>query len=502
MNVALNICGKNVKILSLKGRQVKQWASADLPAGLVRDGLILDTKAVGQIVNDLFKSTGMPRDKVTASVAGLSFTYRFLKLPRMKPALLEEAIIRAARKEVSLPLEDLYLSWQQLPDIGDELSFFVLGVPRNPIDAILETLEVAGVEPYLMGVRPLALARVAERSDAIIVNIEECCFDIVIMSGGIPRVIHTITPRIENATLEDNIRRLADELTKTAAFYQSNNKDMQLDNSTPLLLTGDWAANSPASALLQTEVEYPIQSLIAQVEVPKGLPMDSYAAVIGLALKKAPSKTEKKIDMANFVDVNVNILAGKYRKPKAKPVSPAYVWLGILLAAAVILLYPLYQVYTQAKTENAALETALTDIQRQVNIAIAMNEENTNIEKMLQSETTAADAVKKAYAETIGTRGNFTSNLEIVTSLAPAQTIFTTLEINPDEISIHGETFSVFTVVDYATALEAAGVFYEVRINEIDEGPSAVYLEEGADTAPVNVIKFEIVITKYAPGSN
>ncbi len=131
MYVALNISSSNIKILSLKGRQVKKWASLALPGGLVRDGLILQPEAVGEAINSLFKSTGISRERVITSLAGLSFTYRFLSLPRMKPSLLEEAILRAAKKEISLPLDELYLSWQTLPVKGDEQTFFILGVPRN-----------------------------------------------------------------------------------------------------------------------------------------------------------------------------------------------------------------------------------------------------------------------------------------------------------------------------------------------------------------------------------
>jgi Tfp pilus assembly PilM family ATPase/Tfp pilus assembly protein PilN len=501
MNVGLNICEKNIKILALQGRQVKKWATADLPSGLVRDGLILQPKAVGEAINALFKSAGMPRDKVIFSVSGLSFTYRFIRLPHIKPSLLEEAIIRAAKKEISLPLDELYLSWQQLPDEGDEFSFFVLGIPRNLIDAMVETLKIAGIEPYLMDLRPLALARTAERSDAIIVNIEAGCFDIVFMSGGVPRVIHTILPRSDNSTLEDNIHRLADELTKTTAFYQSNNPNTLLNNTTPLLLTGEWATDSTTSALLQTEVEYPVQPLTPHVEIPEGMPMDSFAAIIGLALKKNPQQTAKKIAGANFIDVNINVLAGKYRKvKKSKPVSPVYLWLGIFLVVAVILLYPLYQAQAKVTTENTALEMQLNDVKRQINISMIINEDNILIEEMIQSVNATADAVKKAYLNTIGTRGDFTADIETVTSLIPSLTLFTTLETNQDEIAIHGETDSVFNIVNYATALEATGAFYDVRINELSEGTSAVFAEDNPESlTPITVTKFEIVITKQAP---
>jgi type IV pilus assembly protein PilM len=493
MSVALNICGKDIKVLSINGRQVKKWGSAELPPGLVSYGLVLDTKAVGQAVNALFKSIGLPRDKVIVSVAGLPFTYRFLKLPRMKSSLLTEAIIRAARKEFSTPLDELYLSWQQLPDEDNELSFFVLGVPVRPVDAMLETLKLAGIVPYLMGLRPLALARTAERSDAIIVNMEQCCFDIVFMSGGIPRVIHTITPRSETATLEDNIHRLADELTKTATFYQSNRPDAQLDTTTPLLLTGDWADKSASVALLQAEIEYPIQPLIAHTEIPPDLPMNSYAALIGLAMKKTPHNTAQKIRDANFVDINVNILDGKYRKPKARPVPLKYVLTWLVLAVLMVLLYPLYQARADVLAENAVLDNELYDINRKITVSSIIGEENVAKENTIQSLITDTKAVNNAYMTTLGYRGEYGSNMETVTSLLPETAVYTGLEINHNEISVSGEADSMFTVIEYAAALDALGTFYDVRINSLEEASSKF--------SAATVTRFEIIIEKYSPAA-
>jgi Tfp pilus assembly protein PilN len=502
MYVALNISSNNIKVLSLKGRQVKKWASAALADGLVKDGLILQPQVVGEAVNSLFKSTGIPRDRVVASISGLSFTYRFLSLPRMKASLLEEAIIRAARKEISLPMDELYLSWQSLPSKDSELSFFVVGVPRNLIDAAVATLKAAAIEPYLMDLRPLALARTADRTEAIVINLEPDCFDIVFITGGVPMVTHTLIPRGESATLEDNIRRLADELTKTATFYQSNNPEAQINLSTPLLLTGEMAADSTASGLLQAEVEYPIEPLVPTVGFPADFPVDSYAATIGLALKTMPKKAAAKGEAVRFTDININLLDGKYRKPKAKPVRARYIVMGVILALAVVLLYPLYRAHAQLQTDNTALEASLNDVRRELNIAVITNEDDNIAEDAITTIYSVTNAVKNASISILGTRGVFTTELELVTSLIPQNTLFTSIEIGPNDISIQGETDSVFTVVDYAAALEATGAFPGVRITLLDDTQPAVASEESpaAWQSQVGVVTFEILIQKYLPG--
>jgi type IV pilus assembly protein PilM len=485
MNVALNISQKNIKIISIEGRRVKKWGMAEIPPDLVSDGLILKPQTLGPLISDLFKKVGIPRERVTCGIAGLAFTYRFITLPRMKPGLIEEALLRAAKKEISIPLEELYVAWQRFPDTGNEMSYFVLGVERNRIDAMVETLKSARIEPYLMGIRPLALTRIAERSEGILVNFEESCFDIVFMSGGLPRVIHTINPRNTSVTLEDNVHRLADELTKTATFYRSNNPDAELDNSTPLLITGDWVAEPAAIAILQTEVEYPISRLVAQVEIPEGLPMDSYAATIGLALKAIPPKTAKS-RTEKYTDVNVNILAGKYRVPKAKPVPLSRVMAWVLLAAALILLFPLYRTYTDVKSKNASLALQINDTQRLINIYNTITEEDLVTENTITGLTTAAENITAAYRGVLSSRENVRTDLELVTSLVPDKTYFSSIEIFENEIIINGESDSVFTVVSYASELKKQARFSDVRIDKLQEGQSAYLTVVSANVTAVS----------------
>jgi Tfp pilus assembly protein PilN len=500
MNVALTISAGKIKVLSLKGRQVKKWASFDLESGLVRDGLILQPQAVGEAINSLFKSTGLPRDRVIASVAGMSFTYRFISLPRLKPALVEESVLRAARKEISLPLEELYLSWQAIPGQGDEQSYFVLGVPRNLIDPAVQTLKIAGVPPYLMDLRALALARTAQQSDAIVVNLDADCSDIVFITGGLPTVIHSMSPRGEGATLEDNIRRLADELTKTAAFYQSSHPEANLSSATPLLLSGDLTAETPAGALLHAEVEYPIEPLYPPVQYPDNLPAASYTAAIGLALKEATKKTPPRWEQFLFHDINVNILAGKFRKPKARPVPARYVWLGVLLAIFLVLLFPLYQARQHIKTDNLKLENDAASIQRELDFADIAGAASATTEASINSITAASAAVKNAIITILGTRGDYGASLRLVTGAIPAHTLITSIEVGRDAITIRGETDSVFSVVAYATALEAADNSSKVRITSLDEADAAsVTTNETGTPAGVKAIIFEILVQKPAP---
>ncbi len=496
MYATLTLTNRNIKILSVKGNRVAKWGSLALANGMVKDGLILQPPAVGEAIASLFKSTKIPKEKVITSLDGLSFTYRFLNMPRMKPVLLDEAIRLAAKKEISLPQEELYLSWQPLPGQGEEQSYFVLGVPRNFVDALAETLKIAGIEPYLMDLQGLALARAASRRDAIVVNLEPDCFDIVFIAEGLPAVIHAISPRSEGATLEDNVKRLADELTKTAAFYQSRHPESALGPETPLLLTGDQAMVTPASGLLQSEIEYPVEALTPPVDFPPGLPVASYAANIGLALKKMPAKTDAKEEADRYHDININIFSGKYRKVKPKPLSAGYILLRAFLAVAIVLIYPLYQSLGNVKAQNARQESDFFDISRQLNITRIIADEDAETDNTIQQVIDRAETLQAINQGLLANRGNFTRDLQMVAEALPPNAQLTSIDIDNKLVTVRGETDNVFVVIDYAAALEQKEAFADVRINELNEKTSVIFGENATADRTVSLITFEIIISK------
>jgi len=477
MHVTLNISTTSIRLLSVKGRRARKWGSIRLESGLVKDGLILQPKAVGEAINALFESTKVPKKRVIISINGLTFTYRILSLPRMKPALLQEAIERAARKEMTLPLEELYLSWQVIGGRHDELDFFVLGVPRNLIDALAQTSAEAGVKDYIMDLTPLALARAANQGDALIVALEPDCFDIVLVANGVPTIMHTITPRGDGARIEDNIQRLADELSKTVTFYNSSHPETLLSPTTPLLLTGELSADATTSELIQAEMEYPVELLVPPLELPSGLPTASYAANMGLALKEMRQKTVSKRGATRFRDINLNILPDIYRTsiymPRAQQSPLRYILFSLILIIAAGLLTPTYQVKSQADAETMRLQTQLSRLSQELQRADLVIEETKQIEDTINELTADVEALKQEHQYILGGGGDFANNMTLVTSTLPYEASFTSIAIDTDQITVEGEADSSLTVISYVMALEAQGRFSEVRIAQIEESRRA-----------------------------
>jgi Tfp pilus assembly protein PilN len=490
----LRISNRDIKVLAVKGRRVKKWGSLAVPDGTVKDGLVQQPQVAGEAIASLFKSAGIPKERVIVSISGMSFTYRFIKMPKMKPSQLDEAIRRAVKKEISLPLDELYLSWQDLPGKDDEPTYFVLGVPRHFVDALAKTLKIAGIEPYLMDLQPLALARAAGRPDAIVVNLEPDCFDIVFIAGGFPAVIHSISPRGEGATLEDNIMRLAGELTKTAAFYESRHPEGALSSSVPLLLTGGLTLDTPVRALLQAEVKYQVESVAPPLDYPPELPVPSYTVNLGLALKRTKTAAGSE---AGFHDIDINIFADKYRKIRRKPTPAVYIIAQAFLAVAIVALFPLYQSIDKTKDANVQIQTEFTNISRELSLATLFAAEDALTENEIIEINAATAALRASDQSLTAGRGVFTRHLETVTGALPASVDITSLEINSTTITVRGETGDVFRAVEYAVALEQTGMFREVRISELGETTRAVIGDDaGGEPTVISLVTFAITINK------
>jgi hypothetical protein len=493
MCVSLNIGSGTIRVLSLKGKHVKKWGSLALQDGLVKDGIVREPDAVGKAIGALFRSTGLPRDRVTVGLSGLSFTYRFLRLPCLKSSWREEAVLRAAGREMSLPLDELYLSWRALPGLGEEQTFFVLGVPKRPVDAVLEALGAAGIKAEGMDLRPLALARAAARAEAIVVNLDADCFDIAFIAGGFVRLVHTISPRSREATLEDNVRQVADELGKMTAFYQSSRPEAPLSTDTPVLLSGDLAGDSPAAALLQAEVDYPVSPLVPPVEAPPGFPAASFAASAGLALKPAPPPKDRR-GTCRFDDLNVDILAGKRRRDRTRRPPAAYILLGVVMTVTAVMLIPLYQASAALTTANAARQEDLREIKREIDLAGVAAAADSKTEAEIRAVTANTTAWLVANREILSTRGAFSDIVSVVTGALPARAVLTSIQCDSRRIAVSGQAPGVFTAVDYAAALEATGRFSDVRITRLDEGGAVPAAAENASAAPPGSIIFDVLL--------
>lgn len=335
--VTIYIDDSAIRVLIAKGRSVQSWGDMPLEPGLVKDGVVLDQDAVAEKVKELWQTAGRRRKaikpvKVIAGISGINCLHRLLTLPELPKDLLPEAVKREASRVLGVPLAELYLFWQVLPSLKGEILVYLVALPRNSVDSLVSTLRKAGVNPYLMDLKPLAIARTITGLNAIVVDVQPSGLDVVIMMDRIPQVVRSI-PLPREASLEDRMPVIREELGRAIVFYNSSHMDRPIGADVPLLVSGELAERADMWGVLLGERKRPVQVLPSPIEAAEGFPHSRYLTNIGLALK-AVLAAEKEAIPYSLVDFNV--LPEAYlprRRPLSEIIYIAVIIIGIALIA-------------------------------------------------------------------------------------------------------------------------------------------------------------------------
>src|SRR3954454_2042702 len=110
--VGLDLDGSYISAVSIAGGVIQDAASADLPAGLVRDSEVEDLQGLSNALRDFFRqhSFGKP---VFLGVANKQIAVRSLEIPPIENEQERTAAVRfQASEAVAMPLDEAILDYQ------------------------------------------------------------------------------------------------------------------------------------------------------------------------------------------------------------------------------------------------------------------------------------------------------------------------------------------------------------------------------------------------------
>ncbi|HEY76331.1 MAG TPA: pilus assembly protein PilM [Thermoflexia bacterium] len=274
-----------IRALVVQGQRIRRWERALLPEGAVRQGQIVQPKAFGEIVAELVDAVKGPRRRAVVGLSSQRSLVRILDLPPVPTRLLDETVRREARRELPLPLEGLYLSWQVIDDrTASGVRVFTVGVPKEIIDTCMVGLRAARVRPVAMDLKPLALVRAVNLPNVLIVDLEKGNGSLTLVRDDIPYIVRSIPLSTEESGWIDLI---VSEIQRTLEFYHTTLSASLPAWTVSLCLTGALAEDERVRE--QVGSLWPLVDPAPPIPVPDEFPLLSYLGNIGLALKRLPS---------------------------------------------------------------------------------------------------------------------------------------------------------------------------------------------------------------------
>jgi len=465
-----------IRLLSVSGRRPRQWATEPLDAGMVRDGLVQDEAAVAARVRALWAKEQPGSQRVIAGISGINCLYRFLSLPDLPKNLLPEAVQREASRALGVPLEQLYISWQALPGKPGETLVYVAAAARTTVDSIIRTLKKANLNPYMMDIAPLALARATAEASALIVDLEPAGLDIVVKMGGMPEVIRSVSVS-RTASAGDRLGIVRQELQRAVTFFNSSHPDVPISDEIPIFVAGELGEREDLWKELLGRVERPVQALPTPLESPQGFNPALYAVSIGLALKQTGGKAAE-----GYSHINFNALPQQYI-PKPRPLHellfPPALLVGALAVAAIG-----YLVFNADALTGALRERADANEQ----LILTLNAQTIGKQQELQAQRATllteaeakearADALDNQLRAYASQRDETNGDLNEI-NRTPSSVYLSSIVHSGPSISVTGWGDTEQAVFDYARQLRATGKWSLVVLTSLssDEAKTAFSL--------------------------
>ncbi len=450
--ITLDIEDTSIKIMEISGRRVQNAASLPLEPGLVRDGVIIDPLTVGRRVGELMTAQGITDKKAVVSISGIHAIYRVQNVPKLPAKMLDEAAKREMERLMPVPLNELYTSYQAISLSEMETALCLVGMPRNTVDAMLETLRQAGLQPEFMDVRPLALARVADEQNALIINVQPTGFDIVLTIDGVPELVRSLPFPADATSTDDKVAEVKEELERTVTYYNSGHKGAEITARTAAFVSGE------LGDILSGTLEYRAKPLPQVLLSSDGLNTSEYAANIGLALRQARME-------AGPSRVSINVAPEIYQ-PKPFPLIQLVSWAFIILAALVLIGFGFVtlQSYQETQSLQAQVDSSLGQVTARQGTDASI--------KQLQTQIDAAGSSGAKFTEKLDQtktqRANANEDLSAVISMLPGIVELKSVAYGSG-ITVIGTAPDDTTIVNYVRDLRNSGTFTQVLISDMKE---------------------------------
>jgi type IV pilus assembly protein PilM len=442
--VTLEIDPSIIRIMETNDGKVIKWANLALDSTIAEDGVFPDPQTLVAAIKQVVTSSGIEAKDVIASVSGLYSINRLLPRASMSGVINQETVMAMTQETVSVPINDLYITWQTIAVSEDEQRIFVVGVPRDIIDTEVRALKAAGIKPRLVEMKPVALARAVDRENALILGIEPSSIDFVVVVESIPVVMRTMPWTQGDLAVEDIVEHLVVNLELTVGFYNSQHPSLPLETDTPLFITGQMSGDLELIEKLKDKVSYPLTLLVSPLEYPAHLPVSQYAVNIGLALKEGVPDGDGM--QGSNIPIDINLLPDIY-KPWRPTMRQIYLACGVM--AFLALLFPMFNLASGAMDETNTMKATHSNLQNK------MTEKQLEIQKR--------EPIQKAineYHTLVELGGDFVGELEVIDDEAKK------LGVNVESVLHEGNTIKVIcqasdyiTFDNYLKTLAESGLF-------------------------------------------
>jgi type IV pilus assembly protein PilM len=467
--VSIYIDDTSIRLMVTRGKRITKLADMPLDVSLVDIDTDEKENQLVEKIKYLLKSNKVNDKKIILGLSGLHCLTRPLVLPELPRPMLKEAITREAKRVLPVPIEQLYISWEIVSIADEKIQAFLVAMPRQMADMMIRVFSKAGCKPYLMDIKPLALARLSPEPEALIVDVQSKEYDIIIMLNGLPQPIRTVSFPEESLPLSEKLAIVQEDVKRTIQFFNSNNGENQILPETTMYVSGEIAEETEVYESLAAELGLKAALLSSPLKCMKQLDPSRHLVNVGLALKEAG--TEPAALKPNF-----NTLPEPYQ-PKHVSMSRmlAIPAAGIAVGIVILLTVMVQNAAADINQAQSQLENTQFILVKKQADKKTLLQNITTMEQTLSGTEQAYTVYSNALKSLSKTGELMNTDIDTTVDNVVPDFYFEALTHNGGQMTITGTADTEQEVLEYVRNLEATGRFSEItiasiKLNESEEG--------------------------------
>lgn len=337
LSLGLDIGSSFVKLVALSRRDgrwaLQDVALASLPEGAIVDGDVMDSGAVAESIEALFRRLELQENRVISGISGRAVIVKPIRIPTDDPAELAQNVSWEA--EQYLPsLNDVNLDYHVIERGAGQTRVLLVAAKRERLENHRMILRLAGLEPLIIDVDSFALGNCYELNrpaeaprTAVLLNIGAALTNINVLCEGSPHFTRDVSiagnnfteaaarelslsvadaerakrgelPEVDPLALNDVLDTVAEdlvgEISRTLGHFFDTNPELELSR---VFLSGGSSGLPQITMALEKTLAVPVEHLdpLAELDLDdSGMNRDDLATLapqlavgVGLAIRGA-----------------------------------------------------------------------------------------------------------------------------------------------------------------------------------------------------------------------
>lgn len=257
-------------------------AFAEMPPGAFRDGLIIDSAQILDVLKGFWRTNRFGHTPVVLGVRNSDVLVRVAELDGS--ADIEKAASAQLKESIPFNSDEAVIDYSILEQKETKnVTCLLVGAKKDMLNQFIDVILDAGINLLDIEASGLALTRLTPYPDktVMLADLGYKIGDIVIVEKGIPKFIKFVPNDLnkQNASNNDVAKYVAKVMEQSATYYESQGASRSVER---IVLSGTTAIS--LADLLQQMFDIPVEILKCQEAMQCSMDLAEYAVAVGLAL--------------------------------------------------------------------------------------------------------------------------------------------------------------------------------------------------------------------------